>query len=413
MTMRNGWKKRKRLGFVVLLLLLVSTCGLSKNVERADSESSGDALSGRPALPEGDDRDAVIVVLEKAESARFEDVIKVQGNLKAKNFALVSSRTDNLIEEIFVREGDRVVGGETKLFRLDGLRLEKEVQIAQRDLQSARLGMQEQAANLQKTEVELRKAEVDYRRYKNLYEEGTVSKSALEERQSLYEQLLFLQRRARSLVDLAKETERKALSALAIAEKELRDAVTVAPLDGIVSQRMAEPGEMAGKGKPILRIDDVTALEASAFLPGQFYARVIPGETIVRIGTPDWGPEDLVVTYKSPVVDTTLRTFEIKCDMKGDGLRIVPGVLVDMRIVLASHEGLGVPLTAVLERGGAKVVFVARDGFARMVRVETGLETAGRVEITGGDLTSSDMVVVKGQFLLNDGAPLRTQSEAR
>lgn len=411
--MRNGWGKGIRLGFVVLLLLLVVAYGFSRNVDRADSARSGDALSEETVLPKGNDRDAVVVVLEKVTPARFEDVIKVQGTLKAKNFALVSSRMDNLIEDMFVREGDHVVGGETKLFRLDSLRLEKEVQIAQRDLQAARLGMQEKEANLEKTEVELRKAEIDYQRYKNLYEEGTVSKSALEERQSLYEQLLSLQRRAKSLVDLAKETERKALSALSIAEKNLRDAVVVAPLSGIVSQRMAEPGEMAGKGKPILRIDDIMALEASAFLPGQFYARISPGETVVHVSTPDWGPEDLVVTYKSPVVDTTLRTFEIKCDVRGDALRIVPGVLVNMEVVLASREGMSVPLEAVLERGGAKVVFVARDGFARMVRVETGLETAGRVEILGGDLTSSDMVVVKGQFLLNDGVPLRTQSEVR
>lgn len=176
------WKRRGCIA--VLLLLLIGSYVFSRNLEWVNSENSRDISPEKAPFPADGGREAVTVALEEVKCFRFEDTVKVQGSLKSKNYALVSSRTDNLIEEIFVREGDHVVGDETKLFRLDSLRLEKEVQIARRDLQAARFSVQEKMANLRKTEVELYKAELDYNRYRTLYEESAVSKSAFEDEQS-------------------------------------------------------------------------------------------------------------------------------------------------------------------------------------------------------------------------------------
>jgi RND family efflux transporter MFP subunit len=307
-----------------------------------------------------------------------------------------------------------VVAGKTLLFVVDDEKLRKEVEMARQTLGAARFAREQSAAGLQRAEVELRRAEKDLGRFRSLRDENAVSLSRYDDAEALRDQLLSLRRASAKGLALAGEEERKAAAALRIAERNLRDARAYAPLSGRVSRRMAEPGEMGSKGKPVIRIDDVSDIEASAFLPGQVYPRVLRGKTRIRVGVQGLGEGDpgrwlgeAPVSYKSPVVDPTLRTFEVKCRLSGDGERIVPGCLVDLRILLGERRGPGVPSEAVLERGGRKVVFRAEGRVARMVPVETGLESEGWTEIRKGNLRPGSPVVTKGQFLLNDGSPLR------
>jgi multidrug efflux pump subunit AcrA (membrane-fusion protein) len=59
------------------------------------------------------------------------------------------------------------------------------------------------------------------------------------------------------------------------------------------------------------------------------------------------------------------------------------------------------------------VVFVRDGGRARLVKVSTGLETDGWVEITGGDLARGAEVVTAGNDLLRDGDPVTVVGKDR
>jgi len=198
-----------------------------------------------------------------------------------------------------------------------------------------------------------------------------------------------------------------------MAEKDLHDAQVFAPVDGIVTLRSAEPGEMGAPGNPVLRIDNVVDLEATAHIPGQFYQRVHPGRTLVRIRCGAEVMGDFPISYKSPTVDVTFRTFEIRCDVKGNQDGAVPGALADMDLILLSRQGMGVPFEAVLSRQEGKVVFVADGDIAREKPVKTGLETGGTIEVLEGITDPNSAVVVQGQHLLNDGAPISAAKETR
>jgi len=121
-----------------------------------------------------------------------------------------------------------------------------------------------------------------------------------------------------------------------------------------------------------------------------------------------------VVSYKSPTIDTTLRTFEIKCVLPLSGKNEVPGALADITVLLESRPGVGVPTKAIQLRGGRPVVFVVEGNVARMVPVEPGIDTDGWTELAGNNLEAGAPVVSMGQFLLNDGTPVNVQQrEAR
>ena len=393
---------KRVLVLATLMLLALGGYGVARFVGPANSrEVKGASVDQPQAMP---------VVTVPAEVRSFEDSVKVQGTLRAKNFALVSPRSDGMLEEIAVNEGDRVEAGKTLLFRGDTTNLEKRVQMARQDLLAARFAREQQAASVRKTDVELRRAKSDFDRFDALYQEHAVSKSVYEDKQAVYDQLQSMRQLVQSGLAMAREAERKAEASLAMAEKDLQDAYMYAPISGVVTKRMAEPGEVGSRGKPILRIDDVGTVEAVAYLPGQFYGDVREGRTSVRLGEEERWERVAPVTYKSSVVDPTLRTFEIRTVLSGDGEHVVPGVLVNMRVVRTERRGVGVPYEALLERNSGKVIFLTDGHTAREVPVTPGLETNGWVEVVRGEVASGDEVVVQGQSRLSDGSAVTVRN---
>ncbi|MGA1792169.1 MAG: hypothetical protein ACMUIM_11835 [bacterium] len=87
----------------------------------------------------------------------------------------------------------------------------------------------------------------------------------------------------------------------------------------------------------------------------------------------------------------------------------MPGALAEIAILLERREGLGVPSDAMQIRRGWAMVFTVQDQTARMVEVNTGLETDGWTEIRDSKLIEKTPIVTMGQFLLNDGTAVRTQ----
>ncbi len=345
---------------------------------------------------------ALAVRTQPAAARAFERRLTVQGTLEAKNTANVASRADGNLDALWVDEGDAVVAGETALFQVDPVSRENSLTIAKQNLAVAEASLAVAEASARKTEAEARKATLDFERYERLHKDGKVSDNEYEAAEVQHAQARAGIAVARAQVDLAERQVKQAKAALSIAEKNLADTKILAPISGVVSSRTAEPGEQMSVGKVVLRIDDLATVEAAAFLPAQYYPEVAPGETAFRLGIGGREAGAHVVTYRSPTINPTLRTFEIKGKVAAaDGLA-VPGQMADLTIVFETRQALGVPSAAILNRGGKSIVFVAQDGRALQREVQTGLQNDGWTEVLSG-LEAGETVVVEGQSQLRDG----------
>lgn len=353
----------------------------------------------------------VAVVTTAATRRPFERALVVQGNVEAKNFAMVSPRIGGTLERIVVDEGDSVTAGETMLFATDSVALQKNVQIAQHNLAVAAAARREAEANLEKVKVDFHKAQLDYERFQRLYEKQAVTVDAFEQQESRYQQLTAAVKLAEAQVDLTGAQEAQAGAGLAIAEKDLTDATIVAPITGTVSARLKEPGEMGDPGIPVLRIDDTSVLEVAAFLPAEYYPEVISNQTPIRIAIAGVELNGQVVTYKSPTVDPKLRVFEVKCLLTSPPQGVAPGAMADIVVVLESREGLGVPTRAVQQRGDRDVVFVIENDVARQKTVKTGFEGDGWIELIEGDVEAGAAVVSMGQTMIAEGTAVTVQQQ--
>lgn len=252
------------------------------------------------------------VVLSPVRKMTFEERIKVSGNVEAKNTALVSARIPGVLESIFVDKGDPVKRGQ-KLFQTDKIKLERAVASAGQQVAVAAATVQARAATVERIEADLAKVRMDFERYERLYnQDRAVTQSVFEAQESHLKQVKAALKEARAGLVLSRAQEAQAKSNMSMARKDLADSLVTAPIAGMVSQRMMEPGEMAKSATAVLRIDDLSVVEISAYLPETYYTRVVVGRTLLRAGSGDRDIGGMVITTKSPTINPKLRTFEIR-----------------------------------------------------------------------------------------------------
>lgn len=345
------------------------------------------------------------VVVTKARQMTFEDRVETSGNIETRNYSVVSSRSAGIIDNIFVREGDQVVGGKTNLFQIDKVKSQQSVDISRQSVSVAEYTYRARLATVKRIEADYNKAKLDYERYQRLYNDNmAVSKNALESQESRYFQSKAALDEAKAMADLSEKQLEQERSQYIIAQKDYENSMGLSPISGYVSKRFREPGEMIGAGTPVVQVDDLSILEVSAYLPAAYYQKVITDETTMKItvGSIDIG--EFPVTYKSPVIDSRLRNFEIKTLIKNPEEGVTSGDIARIKVILSSHYGIGIPRAAGIRKLDGTKVFVTEQGTAKMIPVETGLENDGWIEITSKGVKAGINVVTMGQDRLSDGS---------
>jgi len=404
--------KIRRFQVLVILVAVLLVGGLAVGIStvwqtQGATTKSNDDVGARTVT---DAKKTVPVVVTPARKMTFETRIEVSGSVHAERYALVSARIPGTLDALYVDEGDRVEAGKTKLFQTDSLKLSKAVAIARQDLTVAECSVAEKRAMLEKDLAAQAQHQNDVKRYRELLRRNAIAAQVLEQQEALCKQCDADVKHTKALIDLANAQLEQARLNLMIAEKDLADSLVMAPISGRVSQRLREPGEMAAAGTPVLRIEDLSRLEISVFLPEERYAEVVPGRTTMRVRAGSIKLGDRPIHYKSPTVHPKLRTFEVKGLIESPPEGVVPGCLAEVAIIIASGQAVGVPSGAVVIRGGKAVVFAVDGHKAKMIPVRTGRDMEGWREILS-DLSSGAPVISMGQTLVDDGQPVTIVKE--
>jgi membrane fusion protein, multidrug efflux system len=328
---------------------LAAGCG------RRDSSGSAPATS---ALPTATVR--VQTVEAKKHVAAEETVGTVRAKLQARLEAKVAGR----IQEMRAVPGQPVKAGEL-LARLD-------VQEIRARLDQA-LAMQQQATN-------------DLKRYSTLLERGAATPAEFD----------AVQARAR----VADATASEARTMLGYAE-------VVAPFDGVVTRKLADVGDLAAPGKPLLDLEDPAHLRLEADIPEAIIGAVKLGGCMpVRVSGVA-GELQGTVSEIAPAADPNSRTYHVKLELpSAPGLRA--GQFGRVAVPVAETSALRVPASAVVQRGQLQLVFVVADKHAVMRLVKAGKRIGDEVEIASG-LSPGESVVIKNAASLADAQPVQVE----
>jgi RND family efflux transporter MFP subunit len=250
----------------------------------------------------------------------------------------------------------------------------------------ARLENQEIQAKVDQAKAMLDQAERDFARQKQLIASNATTRQDF---------------------DAADARVKVATAGVSEAETMLGYAKVTAPFDGVVTRKLADVGDLAMPGKPLLEIEAPTALRFEADLPEAILDRITMGAKMqVKVASVS-APLEAVVSEIAPVADPVSRTFQVKLDLpQTDGLRT--GQFGRVSVPVAEVKLLMVPKTSVIKRGQMELVFVAKDGKAALRLVKTGRALNGSIEVLSG-LEEGEQVVISDVAKLADGQPVTIQ----
>ena len=342
-----------------------------------------------------------------AQPRHFRKQIRVQGTIQAYILTDVAARVAGNMD-LKVSDGDRIKKGQT-LFTIDQDNLKNRVAQANQALKVVEETYRTTQLDVDMAKTQLDKAQKDYERNRKLHEEHAVSDNAfesfevaLDKAQKTYEKAEAVLRYTGAKVDQAKLD-------LAICTKDLNDATEKAPYDGVVAVKYHESGEFIGRGVNVIRINDPQKLRAACLISAVYFDAIKPGETKITVSF-QGNQVEAKADWCSPVIDTLSRTFTLRSYLP-DGTPLLDGMLVDVDILLAERDGLGVPRDAViLKKGGKSAIFTVQDGKAKEIEVETGIASDGFVEILNPSAVEGKQIIVSGQYFVNDGSLVNVTS---
>jgi HlyD family secretion protein len=213
---------------------------------------------------------------------------------------------------------------------------------------------------------------------------------------------------AKSQVEQAKATREAALTQLGFTEIK-------SPIDGVVAQRFLNIGDTADTGTPIVQIVDLGTVIVTAYIPVVLPARILPGyvATIKSASLPNEQFSG-TVTSVSPVVDAQSANIpvQIRCPNRGEQLK--EGMPVTVAITTGVHnDALTIPTSALVadpEAPDSRMVYIVESQKIKRVKVNTGIERDGKVEILTG-LRPGESIVEKGAYGLPDGTQIEAQRD--
>lgn len=302
-----------------------------------------------PKLAPDDETD----VVHEIEKEYIEEAV---GTLKASSRTEISARVLAPIERIFVRAGQSVQQGE-ELIVLDRRALETQRSQAHASLVAA------QAA--------LRQAESDFVRDSQLAANRTISQEEFDQ--------------TRANVEVARAQLNHAEQALAEAEVMSSYAVIHAPKSGIIVDRLAEEGDMARPGVPLLVLYDPTSLRLEVPVMENLAVKLRVGDQLdVRIDASD-RTVTATVDEIVPQAEAASRSFLVKVAIPKSG-DLFEGMFGRLLIPAGTRRHLCLATEAIEKIGQLEMVdVVSADGRLERRFIKTGrLGMPGRVEVISG-----------------------------
>ena len=346
------------------------------------------------------------VEVEKPKYMKFQKKIRVQGNIEPKEYADICVRIDAVLEKMMVDEGDKVKKG-AMLFQCDKFNLENEVEVAEQNVKVAKTKEKRALIQLEIEKIKLEKGEIDFKRAKKLIDSKVISNDAFERVELFWKKAKADLKSAEASLEHSRAIVEQTQSNVKIAKKELDDSMIKAPIDGVITSVIKELGEYAKKGDCVLRVEKPDNLEISILLSSNYYSMIEAGKSRAVIYNLNGDKlTESIISYCSPSIDPTSRTFEIKIDLPRNK-KLVSGMLCSIDLIFIEKMAYGVPTEAVMaRRGNRSIIFVPNQGKAKSLEIKCGIIDDNYTEIK--DFTDKNIsVIIKGQSFLDDGTHIK------
>ncbi|MBP1633623.1 MAG: macA 2 [Acidobacteria bacterium] len=377
------------------------------------------ACGGREKAAEAG-RDPLDVQVEAASVRQVASPFETGGSVRARTTATLVSRIVAEVQEVLAAPGDRVRAGQV-LIRLDGRDLQAGQARAQAAAAAAEQAVRAAATSRDGAEANLALATATHRRVSELRAKNSATPHEMDQAVNGLRGAQSQALGAQAGIAQAEAGVSAAQAALRAATVAASWATITAPFDGIVTEKLVEPGNMASPGVPLMTVEDTRGFRLEVRVDESRLGeidRAKPVEVLLDIpAAPAGGAASAsgTITEVSMATAPGSHAYLVKIDLPDDR-RLRSGMFGRARFAGPAREALVVPERALVRHGQLASVFVVgADNRARLRMVNAGPPVGGQVEISAG-LDAGERVVVEPPASLVDGSPVRavsTRTEAR
>ncbi|MDE5602499.1 MAG: efflux RND transporter periplasmic adaptor subunit [Helicobacter sp.] len=320
-----------------------------------------------------------LIVAESIKNGAFTQNHSYIGSLYFSERSSLASEISGVIEEVFVKEGDKIKKNQP-LARLNSDLLDKEIATKK--------------ALLQQAQALLKKSTKDFKRYESLYKSDSIAYKE-------YEDALFnLQSQEGNTNAIASE--------LQLLQTQLQKKTIKAPYDGVVLEKTLKIGEWVSAGASVFKIAKLTPLEATIEVPFTILQSLKIGDNIETSIAGKNYPSKIIAIV--PLGDSKTRTFPVKLSIEDKKGELIEGLEVQANLhIQKGEESLLVPRESIIPTQDGYAIFIIRDNKARQVMVSINGYEGFNASIKPLNMTLSteDRVITQGNERLRDGEAIR------
>lgn len=171
--------------------------------------------------------------------------------------------------------------------------------------------------------------------------------------------------------------------------------IIIAPFSGRVGKREITPGILGGENSIIANLDDIKLLKIDIKLPETYFADIKNGLKVTA--TTDAYKETFSgsITSVSSRVDPTTRSILVQAIINNPDEKLIPGMLLNIRVIFNEKNSLSVPEEALLIQGEDKFIFKIENNIIERTNVQIGRRNQNKVEIISG-LNENEVILAEG-----------------
>lgn len=362
--------KKLTILFILFIPLVLSGCSKDKGKSEAIEENS------------------IAVEVAKVEPKTITNNYETIGKLHAREEVNVSSKVNGKVKNVNFKVGDIVKKGDI-LYTV-----ENEDLINSADLQKSKY-----KTSVEESDLKYEEALKNFNNMKALYESEAISKTDFESAQTSYEKAKLSYEQA----------QRDLSSSLKSLDSSISDTIVRSPINGIVSERNIELGELTGATDFV--IVNINSVLVKTNVPEDIINTLSPGKGVkINIQSKEYIGR---VSSISPIGLNNVNIYPVEIEISNKDFSLKTGMFADVYFEIEKMENqVQIPKKSVLTKGNEDYVYIVKDNSPKKVVIEKGLVDSGFVQIKKG-LNLGELLVVKGQEYLQENSKITIVSDVK
>ncbi|MCL1809183.1 MAG: efflux RND transporter periplasmic adaptor subunit [Clostridiales bacterium] len=334
----------------------------------------------------------VTVRIAEAQAKALETSVEISGVLAPVESVNISSKISGKASSADFEVGETVEKGQL-LVQLDMAELNAQLASAQ-----AAYNIALDQANQAK--IPLDSAAADLARTQALFDEGAVSRQALDQSQDSYNS-------AKAKYDAAGSSSlAQAKAAVDAVAAQMANARITSPTGGVVVTKNIHAGEMVSPGATLVSVADISSLVLKGTVSQELFPFLQKGQKVeLELDAFQGVAYEGEISLLGPVSVGTGSYFPIELTIGNTG-EITAGLSAHSIIQVKGKQGVAAPAAAVSKDGAETFVFVVEGGAVNKRVVSTGLGNSEEIVITEG-LAAGETVAVTNVNVLSDGMAVK------